>query len=101
MKETAQETLQYLQENLLISVVIAFVAGFAAYKTVVHSKKTNPALFFIVGLLGSFLGQFAIRYLGIKEVLDQVSAFQLFFDFFAAYIGSFVVATIYNFIKPL
>jgi len=100
MKEVAQEALKYLQDNLLLTIVLAAVAGFAGMKTVSLAKKTNPALFFIVGALGTFLGQFAIRYLGIKDVLDQVSEFSIIFDLLAAYIGSFIVGAIVHMFSP-
>ena len=100
MKEIAQAVLQYIQENLLVSLVIAVIAGFAGMKTVSLAKKTNPVLFFIVGALGVFLGQFAILYFGLKGILDEVSAFRLVFDLLAAYIGSFIVATLVNIFSP-
>jgi len=100
MKEIAQAALQYIQENLLVSLVFAVIAGFAGMKTVSFAKKTNPALFFIVGALGVFLGQFAILYFGLKGIIDEVSAFRLFFDLLAAYIGSFIVASLVNFFSP-
>lgn len=100
MKEIAEAAFQYLQENLLSTLLIAFVAGFAGIKTVAFAKKGNPAMFFIVGLLGVFIGQFAIRYLGLEQIIDELPGFRLFFDFLAAYIGSFVVASLINFVKP-
>ena len=100
MKETAQAALGYIQENLLVSVVIAVIAGFAGMKTVSFAKKTNPALFFIVGALGVFLGQFAILYFGLKEIIDQVSEFRPVFDFLAAYIGAFIIGSIINIFRP-
>jgi len=100
VKEIAEAAFQYLQENLLSTLLIAFVAGFAGIKTVAFAKKGNPVLFFIVGLLGAFVGQFAIRYLGLEEILDQLPSFRLFFDFLAAYAGSFVIAALLNFVKP-
>lgn len=100
MEQIAREVLTYLQENLLAAIVIVVVAGFAASKTVAHGKKGSPVLYLIVGLLGSFLGQFAVRYFGIKEILDQVSEFRILFDLLFAYVGSFVVASLIHFIKP-
>lgn len=101
MKEIADAAFQYLQENLLITLLIAVIAGFAGVKTVAFAKKGNPAMFFIVGLLGAFLGQFAIRYLGLEPFIDELPGFRFFFDFLAAYIGSFVVASLINFVKPM
>ena len=100
MKEIAQAVLAYIQENLLVSLVFAVIAGFAGMKTVSFAKKTNPALFFIVGALGVFLGQFAILYFGLKEIIDQVSEFRFVFDLLAAYVGSFIVASIINIFSP-
>jgi len=100
MKEAAQEALKYLQDNLLLSIVIAALAGFAGMKTVSLAKKTNPALFFIVGALGVFLGQFAIFYFGLKTILDEIPAFRLLFDLLAAYIASFIVASLVNMFSP-
>lgn len=100
MKEVALAALDYVKENLLVSLVIAVIAGFAGMKSVSLAKKTNPALFFIVGALGVFLGQFAILYFGLKGILDEVSAFRLVFDLLAAYIGSFIVATLVNIFSP-
>lgn len=100
MKEVAQEALKYLQDNLLLSIVIAALAGFAGMKSVSLAKKTNPALFFIVGALGVFLGQFAMLYSGLKGILDEVSQFRLLFDLLAAYVGSFIIAALVNFFSP-
>ncbi|MBI4487452.1 MAG: GlsB/YeaQ/YmgE family stress response membrane protein [Deltaproteobacteria bacterium] len=100
MKETAQEVLEYFQENLLATLVIALIAGFSASKTVAHGKKGNFALYLIIGLLGSFLGQYAILYFGLKEILDQLADFRLLFDLIAAYLGSFVLASLVHFVRP-
>ena len=100
MKEIALAVLDYLQQNLLVSLVIAVIAGFAGMKSVSFAKKTNPALFFIVGALGVFLGQFVILYFGLKGIIDEISEFRLLFDLLAAYIGSFIVASLVNMFSP-
>jgi uncharacterized membrane protein YeaQ/YmgE (transglycosylase-associated protein family) len=100
VKETAQEVLGYFRENLLATVVIALIAGFSASKTVAYGKKGNFALYLIIGLLGSFLGQYAILYFGLKEILDEISGLRLVFDLIAAYLGSFVLASLVHFVKP-
>jgi uncharacterized membrane protein YeaQ/YmgE (transglycosylase-associated protein family) len=101
MKETALEAAQYLQDNLLVALVLALIMGFLASKTVTHWEKSNIAVYFIIGALGSFVGQFVIRYVGLKPVLDQVAGMWLLFDVVAAYLGSFVVATIVHLFKPM
>ena len=100
MKEVAQQTLAYLQDNLLITLVTAFIAGFAGTKTVAFGKKGNVVIYFVVGLLGTFLGQFAILYLGLNDILDEIPAFRLFFDLLAAYIGSFIFGWLFFLFKP-
>lgn len=101
MNETAAEVLRYLQDNLLWSLVIAFANGFLASKTVMHWGRSNMAVYFVIGVLGTFLGQFGVRYSGVQEILDQVSSMSLLFDFVIAYLGSFIVATFVHFFKPM
>jgi uncharacterized membrane protein YeaQ/YmgE (transglycosylase-associated protein family) len=101
MSATAAEALQYLQQNLLLTLVIAFVVGFLASKTVTHWGRSNIAVYFVIGILGSFLGQFGTRYSGVQEILDQVSGMSLLFDVLIAYLGSFVVAAFVHFFKPM
>jgi uncharacterized membrane protein YeaQ/YmgE (transglycosylase-associated protein family) len=101
MKETALEASQYLQDNLLVALVIALIMGFLASKTVTHWGKSNIAVYFLVGALGSFVGQFVIRFIGLKPVLDQVAGMWLLFDLVAAYVGSFVVAALAHLFKPM
>jgi uncharacterized membrane protein YeaQ/YmgE (transglycosylase-associated protein family) len=101
MKEIAIETTQYLQDNLALAAVIALVVGFLANKTVTHWGKSNIVLYFVVGVLGSFVGQFFVRYIGFREILDQVSGMAIFFDVLIAYCGSFVVAALVHLVKPM
>ena len=54
-----------------------------------------------MGVLGLFLGEFVILFYGLQQYLENVSEFRAFFDFIAAYIGSFVVAAIVHFLKPM
>jgi uncharacterized membrane protein YeaQ/YmgE (transglycosylase-associated protein family) len=100
MQETAQEVLAYLGENPVLYTVIAFLAGFAASKTVASEWRLGFFSFLIVGAIGLFLGQFSIAFFHLKEMLEEVSQFRLLFDFIAAYVGSFFVAAIVHFIKP-
>ena len=53
----------------------------------------------IMGLVGLFLGQFMLIYFGLQDYLENISEFE-FFDFVAAYVGSFFVAAIIRSIKP-
>jgi uncharacterized membrane protein YeaQ/YmgE (transglycosylase-associated protein family) len=100
MKEIAIEVSGYFQDNLLAALVIAFLMGLLANKTVDKWGKGNIVLYFVIGGLGSFVGQFASRYIGLREILDQVSGLWLLFDFLFAYLGSFAVATLFHMLKP-
>src|SRR5258705_10076496 len=101
MQETAAEVLRYLQENIALTLAIAWVVGFLASKTVSHWDKSNIFTYLVVGVLGSFFGQFVSRYVGLQAVLELVSNMQLLFDIVIAYFGSFAVAAIVHLFKPL
>ena len=101
MPEIAREVFAYFQGNPVLYVAMAFIAGFLAHKTVARDASSAFIPSAIIGALGLFLGQFMLFYFGLKEYLEKISEFRLFFDFFAAYIGSFIVATLIHFIKPL
>jgi uncharacterized membrane protein YeaQ/YmgE (transglycosylase-associated protein family) len=75
--------------------------GFLAMKTVTHWGKSNIALYFIVGALGAFVGQFVVRLVGLKGLLDQVAGMWLLFDVLIAYVGAFIVAAIAHLFKPM
>jgi len=98
--ETFQKVAAYLEPNPLLALGVAFVAGFAAVKTVAYDQRTGFILFALVGVVGLFLGEFVLLYYGLDEYLEPISEFRILFDFIAAYIGSFLVAAIIHFIKP-
>lgn len=100
MREIAQEVLAYLLGSPILSLGIAFVAGFAGCKTVAYEGRPGFPLFLIVGVIGLFLSQFVILFFGLREYLEKLPEFRLLFDFIAAYLGSFIVAAIIHFIKP-
>lgn len=101
MGAAAQEVIRYSLDHLIFTFAIAFIAGFSATKSVAHGKKGNLLILFPLGLLGFFLGQFAILYLGLEKILWQLPEFRFIFDLLAAYIGSFILASLIHFIKPL
>lgn len=98
--EAAQNTLAYLQGSLLITLTIAFVAGFAAGKVVSYERRSGVIFFLVVGLLGLFLGEFMLFSFKLDEYIEPIAEFRLFFDLIAAFIGSFLIAAIIHFIKP-
>ena len=100
MGETVQRVAAYLQPNPVLSLGIAFVAGFAAMKTVAYDQRAGFILFALVGVVGLFLGEFVLVYYGLDEYLEPISAFRILFDLIAAYIGSFIIAAMIHFIKP-
>jgi uncharacterized membrane protein YeaQ/YmgE (transglycosylase-associated protein family) len=98
--ETLEKVAAYLQPNPVLSLGIAFVAGFAAMKTVAYDQRAGFILFALVGVVGLLLGEFVLLYYGLDGYLEPISEFRILFDFIAAYIGSFIVAAIIHFIKP-
>jgi len=98
--ETFQKVAAYLEPNPLLALGVAFVAGFAAVKTVAYDQRTGFILFALVGVVGLFLGEFVLLYYGLDEYLEPISEFRILFDLIAAYIGSFLVAAIIHFVKP-
>lgn len=100
MGETFQKVAAYLQPNPLLALGLAFVAGFAAVKTVAYDRRGGAILFALVGVVGLFLGEFVLLYYRLDEYLETISQFRILFDLIAAYIGSFIVAAIIHFIKP-
>lgn len=101
MQEIAWTVIAYLQGNAVLSIGIAFIAGFAAHKSVTRDAKSGILLVLIVGLSGLFLGEFLLLYTGLMEFLEKLPELRLLFDFIAAYVGSFIVATIIHFVKPM
>jgi uncharacterized membrane protein YeaQ/YmgE (transglycosylase-associated protein family) len=89
-----------MQDNALETTIIVVISGFASCKLVASDWKGLKLLFLVVGAFGYFLGQFTVLYLGLKEILDQIPQFTWLFDFIAGFVGSFIVATIANFVKP-
>ncbi len=100
MQEIARQVLAYLQSNPVANIGIAFIAGFAGARTVAYEARWGFFLSLIVGLMGLFLSQFVILFFGLKEYLETLPEFRLFFDFIAAYVGSFFIAAIIHFVKP-
>ncbi len=100
MGETLEKVAAYLQPNPVLSLGVAFVAGFAAMKTVAYDQRAGFILFSLVGVVGLFVGEFVLVYYGLDEYLEPISEFRILFDSIAAYIGSFLVAAIIHFIKP-
>ena len=80
---------------------IAFVAGLAATKTVAHGQRSAFALFIIVGLIGLFVSQSVLLYLGLVDYLERLPEFRFLFDFIAAYMGSFMIVAVIHAIKPI
>ena len=97
----AEGVIAYFQDHLLITIVFGLLVGFLASKTVAIGREGRLAFFLAIGLIGSFIGQFAILYLGLDRIFEHVYQFRLFFDLLAAYIGSFLLASLVHFFKLL
>ena len=101
MKETAQQVLDYLRTTPLVTLGLAFVAGFAASKTVATEWRFGIISWLFVGGVGLFLSQFVLLISGFQEYFESVPEFRILFDLIAAYIGSFFVAALIHFLRPL
>ena len=101
MRETAQVVFHYLLGSPVIYLGVAFIAGLAANKTVAHDGRAGLFLYLLIGVFGLFLSQFVILFLGLQEYLEKLPEFRVLFDFLTAYVGSFIVAAIIHFIKPM
>jgi uncharacterized membrane protein YeaQ/YmgE (transglycosylase-associated protein family) len=80
---------------------MAFLAGLAADRTVAYERRSGFILFSLIGLLGLFSSQFVIFFFGLQGYLESLPQFRIVFDFISAYIGSFIVAAIIHFVKPM
>jgi uncharacterized membrane protein YeaQ/YmgE (transglycosylase-associated protein family) len=99
--EMAQQVWRYFQQRAIAVLMIGYIAGLAAVFTVEGGKRRSWWFHLLVGALGSFVGQYAVFYMGLREILESLPEFRYIFDFFIAYLGSFVVAAVVHFIKPL
>ena len=101
MRETAQVVFHYFLGSPVIYLGMALIAGLAASKTVAYDGRAGFFLYLLVGAFGLFLSQFVILFFGLQEYLQKLPEFRVLFDFLTAYVGSFIVAAIIHFIKPM
>jgi uncharacterized membrane protein YeaQ/YmgE (transglycosylase-associated protein family) len=101
MQETARVVFNHLLGNPVVYLGVAFIAGIAASKTVAYEGRAGFFLYLLIGVFGLFLSQFVILFFGLQEYLEKLPEFRVLFDFLAAYVGSFFVAAIIHFIKPI
>ena len=100
MEEIAQKVLAYTQANLVVSCVIALIAGFAASRVVAYERRPGVIGFTIIGALGFFLGSFMLSYWGLGEYLENLHGLRIFIDLLAAFVGSFIISALLHFIRP-
>jgi uncharacterized membrane protein YeaQ/YmgE (transglycosylase-associated protein family) len=100
MQETARLVFQHLLGNPVVYLGVAYRRPCAS-KTVAYEGSAGFVRYLLIGVLGLFLSQFVILFFGLQEYLQQLPEFRVLFDFIAAYVGSFIVAAIIHFIKPM
>jgi uncharacterized membrane protein YeaQ/YmgE (transglycosylase-associated protein family) len=100
LQQITQDILIYIQSNPVLSLVIAFIAGFLATRIVAAERRPGVLGFTVIGLFGLFLGHFMIAYYEYTEYLDSLLELRVIADMIAAFIGSFVIAGIIHFIRP-
>ena len=100
MQQITQDILIYIQLNPVLSLVIAFIAGFLGTRIVAAERRPGVLGFTVIGLCGFFIGHFMIAYYNYTEYLDSLLELRVLADMIAAFIGSFVIAGIIHFIRP-
>lgn len=100
MQEAALEALIYSIDNPVLTLVIAFLAGFLASKIVAADRRPGVIGFTIIGLIGFFLSHFVLSYYQLSETLDNLHQLRIFIDLVAAFFGSFIIAGVIHFLKP-
>jgi uncharacterized membrane protein YeaQ/YmgE (transglycosylase-associated protein family) len=75
--------------------------GFCRNKSVAYESRSGFLLFLFVGVVGLFLAQFMVFFFGFQDYFEKLPEFRFLFDFIVAFIGSFVVAAIIHFVKPM
>ena len=100
MWEIVLEALIYSIDNPLLTLLIAFLAGFLASRIVSADRRPGILGVAIIGLIGFFLSRFVLAYFQLNETLESLHGLGIFIDLLAAFVGSFVIAGIIHFIKP-
>jgi uncharacterized membrane protein YeaQ/YmgE (transglycosylase-associated protein family) len=101
VNESAQQVLDYLRGAPFVTLAVALLAGWAASKTVSSEWRSGFIAWFFVGAAGLFLSQFVLIFSGLQEYFDGVTEFRILFDLIGAYIGSFFIAALVHFVRPL
>ena len=84
-----------------MSLAVAFIAGWAASKTVASEWRSGVILWLFVGVAGLFLSQFVLLFSGLQDYIEGISEFRILFDLIAAYVASFFIAALIHFVRPL
>ena len=85
----------------MVTLAVSFVVGFGATETVSSEWRPGVILWLLVGFFGLFVSQFTLLSFGLDQLLNQLPEFRILFDLIAGYLGSFFIATIFHFLKPL
>ena len=100
MQEIVLEALIYSIDHPLLTLLIAFLAGFLGSRIVAADRRPGILGFTIIGLIGFFLSRVVLSYFQLNETLDNLHELRIFIDLLAAFVGAFVIAGIIHFIKP-
>jgi uncharacterized membrane protein YeaQ/YmgE (transglycosylase-associated protein family) len=101
LEDTALQVVEYLCGGPIVTLAIAFLAGFGGTETVSSEWSSGVILWLLVGFFGLFVSQFTLLTLDLEQYLNHLPEFRIMFDLIAGYFGSFFVATIFHFLKPL
>ncbi len=100
MQENALESLIYVINHPISTLFIVILAGFLSTRLVAAERRPGVIGFTIIGLFGFFLSHFMLTYAGSNEYLNGLRELRVIIELIAAFIGSFFIAAIINFLKP-
>jgi uncharacterized membrane protein YeaQ/YmgE (transglycosylase-associated protein family) len=100
MQDNFLAVLIFVIDNPLYTIVMACLAGFLATRFVAAERRPGTIGFSIIGLIGFFLGRFALTHFELNETLDSLHQLRFVIDLVASFAGSFAIASLIHFIKP-
>ena len=100
MWKSVIESLIYSLDHPLLSLLIAFLAGFIASRLVAADRRPGIIGYTFIGLIGLFLSRFVLSYYQLNETLNNLHELRIFVDLVAAFFGCFIIAAVLHFIKP-
>lgn len=100
MGEVIESAIAYLRSSLLLSLIIALIAGGAACRSLLSDRLSGPVIYWLIGMAGLFVSQLLFIHLEFLPYLERIANARILVDFGAAYAVSLFIAAIINAINP-